>query len=302
MMGKTMLDPKWSLLAFAVVVAIVIAMGLLPAWNVHLVPDRWLRALDFRYGWSRYLTEYELWEVHARTVKNNKEEALALKARFKPGDSVVAGGIGVRGYYSGLHILDPHGLVNRHVAMAPKPKKLGTPGHDIGIKRDFFYSEVPTIINTHRIGGPPYPLSPRIRRVAEYWRRGRLWRRYVPEVLPLKPSEDGSPNVLLVLRLIEGEPPAVASLPRPERVAIRKELARKAWADFYARLDSWKDGGETEPPRVFRRVFYLSPASARPDLCRRSYQCSKSVGGISSIGPRPVPKLSPFEIDHKSAA
>ena len=99
-----------------------------------------------------------------------------------------------------------------------------------------------------------------------------------------------------------GSNSSTQTLPRPERVAIRKELARKARADFYARLDSWKDGGETEPPRVFRRVFYLSPASARPDLCRRSYQCSKSVGGISSIGPRPVPKLSPFEIDHKSAA
>ena len=59
-----------------------------------------------------------------------------------------------------------------------------------------------------------------------------LWKRYVPDILPLNPSPDGSPRVLLILRLIEGEPPHVATLPRAERVAIRKRRARRAWGDF----------------------------------------------------------------------
>ena len=53
----------------------------------------------------------------------------------------------------------------------------------------------------------------------------------------LKPSPDGSHNVLLILRLIE-EAPHIATLPRPERVATRKKRARKAWNDFFTRLDS----------------------------------------------------------------
>ena len=233
-----------SRLVVMAVVITTITVGLLPAWNVHLVPESARRLFHFRYA-SNYLTEYELWKAHTNTVKNVKEEALALKARFKPGDSIIAGGIGVRGYYSGLHMLDPHGLVSRRVAMLPKEHALGTPGHDIGLTRDFFYPEGPTITHTQRIGGPPpgrknseYPLARRIRGVAESWEEdGSHWRRYVPEVLPLPPSPDGTENALLVWRLIE-ESPHVATLPDAERRAVRKRRARKEWADFYAGLDS----------------------------------------------------------------
>ena len=67
----------------------------------------------------------------------------------------------------------------------------------------------------------------RVRMQAESWRKLSVWRRYVPEVLPLKPPPDGSPNVLIVLWLNEEEP-RVATLFRPERVATRKKRARKA--------------------------------------------------------------------------
>ena len=86
---------------------------------------------------------------------------------------------------------------------------------------------------------PEYPLARRIRLTAESWRQwgpGPIWRRYAPEILPLKPSLDGSRNALLILRLIE-EAPHIATLPRPERVATRKRRARKAWGDFFAVLD-----------------------------------------------------------------
>ena len=41
---------------------------------------------------------------------------------------------------------------------------------------------------------------------AESWRKLSVWPRYVPEVLPLNASEQGSPNVLMVLQLIEEKP------------------------------------------------------------------------------------------------
>ena len=164
---------------------------------------------------------------------------------FTPGDSIVLGKIGLLGYYSDLHIYDRSGLVDRRVAMRPRTRNpLRMPGHDSKVSTNFFFADEPTVVLHERLDGPPpsrknpeYPLLRRVRMKAESWRKFSIWRRYVPEVLPLKPSPDGSPNVLMVLRLIEEEP-RVATLPRPERVATRTKRAEKAWNDFFAGLDS----------------------------------------------------------------
>ena len=232
------------------VVITTITVGLLPAWNVHLVPESVRHAFHFRYDWEYKTTEFELWRnQRARSVNQaEKEIALALKTHLRPGDSIVTGSIGRLGYYTDLKIYDRVGLVDRRVAMLPRdPNKLRSPGHDSQVERDsdIFLVDVPTVLDHRRITGPPpdqenpeYPLSRRIRLRAEGWRRwSPIWRRYAPEVLPLKPSPDGSHNVLLILRLIE-EAPHIATLPRPERVATRKKRARKAWNDFFTRLDS----------------------------------------------------------------
>ena len=231
------------LVVIAVVITTTITVGLLPAWNVHLVPDSVRCIFHFRYTRPCH-TEYEQLEQHVVYTEERKEEALALKERFMPGDSIVYTGIGALGYYSGLHIYDRHGLVDRRVAMQPH-ESLRFPGHDKLVSRRFFLENGLTIIFHGTIDGPPpsrknpeYPLPRRIRMKAEEWRKGfgPISRRYVPEVLPLKPSPDGSANVLMVLRLIEEEP-HIATLPRAERMAIRKRRARKAWNDFFAGLE-----------------------------------------------------------------
>ena len=56
----------------------------------------------------------------------------------------------------------------------------------------------------------------------------------MPEVLPLNASEQGSPNVLMVLQLIE-EKPNITTLPLPQQRAMREEWAREAWAHFFGR-------------------------------------------------------------------
>ena len=228
-----------SRLVVMAVVITTITMGLLPAWNVHLVPASVRRVFNFRFSWP-YRTEYEMWERNfINGFEDRKEEALALKARFKPGDSIVAGGIGVLGYYSGMHVYDRYGLVDRRVAMLPRqPSRLDSPGHDRKVYTDFFLADVPTVLIYGRLDGPPpsrknpeYPLLLRIRMKAESWRKLSVWRRYVPEVLPLEPSQQGSPNVLMVLRLIE-EKPRIATLSSPQR------RAERAWDDFFRELDS----------------------------------------------------------------
>ena len=234
------------------VVITTITVGLLPAWNVHLVPESVRHAFHFRYDWEYKATEFELWrEFRFRSVNQvHKEVALALRTHLEPEDSIVAGAIGRLGYYSGLKIYDRVGLVDRRVALLPRnPSKLRSPGHDSQVERasPIFLEDVPTVLDYRRITGPApdqknpeYPLSRRIRLRTEGWRRWGpvpIWRRYAPEILPLKPSPDGSPNVLLIFKLIE-EAPHISTLPRPERVATRKKHARRAWNDFYTRLDS----------------------------------------------------------------
>ena len=128
-----------------------------------------------------------------------KEEALALEVRFQRRDnSTLASNIGV-----------------------------------------LFFADEPTVWLYERINGPTrHALSRIIEAKAVEWEEFKFWeKRYVPEILPLKPSPDGTSNVLLMLRLIEEEP-GVAFLTRPERVALREKRARRAWADFYGGLHS----------------------------------------------------------------
>ena len=237
-----------SRLAFTAVVTVTLAVGLLPAWNLQLVPTFARRVFHFRYYGAGFRTEYGVWKDGLDNLVGRKEVALALRARFKPRDSVIGGAIGVLGYYSELHIYDRYGLVDRRVATRPQQqhKRLRSPGHDSKVPTSFFFSDKPTVLLHERLDGPPpdrknpeYPLERRVRTKAEAWRTVSVWRRYVPEILPLEPLPEGSPSVLMVLRSIEeGPQPGIATLPRPERRAAREKRAEKAWDDFFTGLDS----------------------------------------------------------------
>ena len=82
-----------SRLVVMAVVITTITVGLLPAWNVNLVPDPVRRLFHFRYV-SPFRTEYKMLRVPPNRFTDRKEEALALKAHFMPGDSIVLGKIG----------------------------------------------------------------------------------------------------------------------------------------------------------------------------------------------------------------
>ena len=199
---------------------------------------------NFR-DWS-YHSDYERMERERVGAEEETTIALALKEHLAPGDSIVYGTIGRLGYYSGLKIHDRFGLVDRRVARHHSRDASLTAGHDIRANPDFFFDDVPTVLLAEIVESSP-PIRPgwthegsirlRVEARAQAWRGNPVRLRYVPEVLPLKPLPGGSPRVLLILRLIEDEPPYIATLPRPERVAYRKRIARKVWADFYASLD-----------------------------------------------------------------
>ena len=231
--------------AFFIAVGVVITINLLPAFDIHIVPESIRRAFHFRYNID-YVTEFETWKGLKDGKPNSKEIGLALKERFTPEDTIILGTIGARGYYSEMSVYDAHGLVDREVARSPRNSELSSPGHDVLVLRDFFYPDDPTITHFQKIEGPPptrknpeYPLSRRIKETADIWREdGPHWKRYVPEALPLPPSPDGSHNALLVWRLIE-EDPNIKTLPRKERETLRRNRARKEWDAFYVSLESW---------------------------------------------------------------
>ena len=207
---------------FFVLVASVITLGLLPAWDIHVTPESWRHAVDFRYGWRKQ-TEYRWWK--RSTADDHKEIGLILKRHFSPQDSIALGAIGELGYYSGLYVYDRNSLVNR-MTVEHSDGTLSMPGHDKQVESHWFLPMEPTIIKYEVIDGPPpdrinleYPLQRHIRlRAEELQRWGRrsgvhVWRRYVPQVFPMSPDDNKSERVLMVLRLIEEEP-HVKELPR----------------------------------------------------------------------------------------
>ncbi len=68
----------------------------------------------------------------------------ALKRHCKPGDSLVARGIGAMGYYSDLTIFDRHGLVTTSVSHGGLARTRGAAGHDLFVGVKFFEPRAPT--------------------------------------------------------------------------------------------------------------------------------------------------------------
>ena len=232
---------------FFVLVGAVIALNLLPAWNIHVVPESCRAPLNFRYG-SKPGTEYELWKKTKERSPLRREIGTTLKPHFEPEDSIVIGAIGEIGYFSSLYVYDQHSLINR-MTVDHWDKTLSSPGHDRSVQPHWFLHLDPTVIKYEVIEGPPperinpeYPLRRRVRLRAELlqrWSRRfgmHIWRRYAPQIFPMSPDHNQRERVLMVLRLIEEEP-HVKELPRAERIAVRKARGIKEWAKFYASLN-----------------------------------------------------------------
>ena len=93
---------------------------------------------------------------------------------------------------------------------------------------------------------------------AESWRKLSVWRRYVPEVLPLEPSQQGSPNVLMVLRLIE-ESPVSPHFPVHSGVPKERGMTFLVYADSCGLKTAFLGNGG----RNAATIFSLRYSSAR---------------------------------------
>jgi hypothetical protein len=139
-------------LASAAVAAIFV--GLLPGWNIHLIPQGVREEFRFRFGRSAPGSEFEQWQRQVENVADWSTLGRAIKSYVTqrnladPPPSLVMGGIGAVGYYSGLYIYDQHGLVTPEVAWrkVSATQQLHSPGHDKYVTGDYFLKDKPTIL------------------------------------------------------------------------------------------------------------------------------------------------------------
>jgi hypothetical protein len=132
-------------------VAAVVAVGLLPALDVHLVPEAARAAVHYRRDDREFASEIGRWRLQRDIPLRQRELGLALRAwcdaEGLQGASVVAGAIGALGYFSGLHVYDQNGLVDPEVARrAPDAAAQMEPGHDRKVAPTYFLPLEPTVL------------------------------------------------------------------------------------------------------------------------------------------------------------
>ena len=216
---------------FVLLVAAVIMLNVLPAWNIHVVPK--LIRDYFAVGRKRPVTAYEMFQGVVHEQRDDKEIGLLLKKRFGPSGSIVLGRMGQIGYYSGLRIFDRYGLVDRRVATLPQGERpLRAPGHDKRVGTDFFFPEKPTIILHETIiekGGATVGWQAKI--LAGRFRDFSLWDRcYGVVVLPMRPSPDGYSKAQFLIRLVpQRTGPSTPYRALEECKKAGRVMARREW-------------------------------------------------------------------------
>jgi len=154
-----MLNDFWSvgwLRRSATIVAAlaVLVVGLLPGWNLHVIPPAARERFRFRFNTDEFKSEFEQWQAQNANAAEWTRRGKALKSYVQqrkfpePNPSYVAGAIGANGYYSDLHIFDKHGLVTPQVARRPVQPggELRSPGHDKRVPTEYFLKDKPTIL------------------------------------------------------------------------------------------------------------------------------------------------------------
>ncbi|MBN1827359.1 MAG: hypothetical protein JW958_13955 [Candidatus Eisenbacteria bacterium] len=178
----------------------IVAMGVLPAFNIHAFPRSFLAKLDFRYHASAFRTEREQWEQMVLTKSIWKFFGKQLKEIAAPGESCACGAIGAIGYYSGLYVYDTNGLVTPAVAKGESAAEARSPGHDKHVPLTFFMDEKPTYL-LHVTPMTSNVALSMIRR----WRGGPYGRDYVAASIPLTQERGAPPTALLYFRRIRPE-------------------------------------------------------------------------------------------------
>ena len=208
--------------------AAIIVIGLLPSFDVHIVPHTFRQRFHFRHNRSaeEYSSEYSKWQCQKENAIHWGVRGRALNRWLPPDAQLVLGAIGAAGYYSELFFYDRNGLVNHEVAILPADdSRMRSPGHDKSVDFRFFLEHKPDLID---VG-----LTQKLRLgLLRGWRRrlramaDRLHEQYVVDFKPLPDWEQGGPNqhILMWRRIPDDVSPDAA------------------WADFWRRALLFRNG------------------------------------------------------------
>ncbi len=193
-----------------------IVIGLLPGWNINLIPESVRAKLHFRHNTRIYRSEFEQAEIEAERVAEWTILGRALKDYVRenvPDEalaSYVVEAIGAVGYYSELFILDRNALVSPTATRAePPPGRQKSPGHDRTVEPEFFLDRKPTVFYA-RVASEPDKLARACARALRMLQTAapehRLPKQYKPDLTRLPETDpEGNPFYLVtLLRLQEG--------------------------------------------------------------------------------------------------
>ncbi|MCY2960856.1 MAG: hypothetical protein NTY35_11875 [Planctomycetota bacterium] len=124
-----------------VAAALLLATAPLATLGVQAVP----RALHFRWNEAEPIDELTMLDNVRYRAEQWALVGRALSTRCA-GQSIVLGGIGAVGYFSGLRVLDLFGLVSPAVARLETPLERSSPGHDRRVDPEFFLPERPDLL------------------------------------------------------------------------------------------------------------------------------------------------------------
>jgi len=235
-----------------------VVIGLLPGWDVHLVPKSVRERFHFRHNTPRHSSEFEQWRNQERYAQVWAARGRVLKRWLKPGSSIVLDtGIGATAYYSDLFIHDRGGLVTRETAERPAlSDRLYSPGHDMKKPMKFFLKYRPDTIIAEWPTRPA--LANQLERVrAKLERLGPdIEADYLVDFRPVPAWDAPSPHLFVVYarRIEEGE--------SPEQVAA---LVDQRAADVLDGITPYRDvvmDGYPLPP--WYRPEMSEPTRSRP--------------------------------------
>lgn len=222
-------DRRW---AHAVGVASILVQAV-SALDAHVVPEGVRRVVHFRLSDKIFLSEAARWTNQRENTEGFVQRGQALALVADPTDTVVAAAVGAVGYYSGLEVLDQHGLVTREIGLraVPAGPLERSPGHDKHVDPTYFVKYEPRFLYARAVQGKL--AAGRMKDTLEQWSVDRaVTDRYVPDYYEVQlPGEDDRTFLFVVRRSTEDEDPAkVWNSFAGRRRALNAEL-RAQYAD-----------------------------------------------------------------------
>ncbi len=205
--------------------AVLAALSIAPAFDVHVVPESMRSTLHFRLSDQAFLSEWGKWDNMDGNTAGFMRRGQALALIAEPGDAVVSGAVGAMAYAApDLWVWDQYGLVTKEVAYRPfgdGPLR-ESPGHDKKVEAEFFAKYRPRFLYARSVKGRE--AAAQMKDSMTRWQVDPLVAdQYVPEFVEVDIGHHERTFLLMVRRLKVGEDPAA--------LWARFEVERKALHD-----------------------------------------------------------------------